>query len=297
MESISDLGVFVAVVRAGSFVGAANKLGMTSSGVSKKISRFEQRLEVRLFNRTTRSLSLTDAGSLLFTRGGEILDSVEETEQLVKELSLSPKGTLRVAASDAFATLILVPFLRSFLEKYPDLHAQIIPGDGKIDLLDQRVDVAIRFESPKHTSFISKKLIDDPWVVCASPNYLSAVGTPTDPSDIQNHRVLSISTLNEESNSWQFSSASIVQEITINPVFSGIGLVVKEAALNGLGIARLAKFLVHSEIQNGALQPLLEEYMPAAQRAIHIVYPNRQYLPLKVRLFIDELEAFVHKHL
>jgi DNA-binding transcriptional LysR family regulator len=293
MNSISDLATFVEVVRAGSFVGAAQRLRMSPSGVSKKISRFENRLEVRLFNRTTRSLSLTDVGDLLFSRGCDILDSVDEAENLVKELSTNPRGTLRIAASDAFSKEILVPFLSQFIHNYPDLHTQILPADGDIDLLDNRIDVAIRFDRPTNSSFISRKLINDPWVICASPDYIKSYGMPGKPSDLKQHRTMLIRAYGRENNRWQFSEGGAISEVALEPVFSGIGLVVKEAALNNIGIARLAQFLVHSELKNNRLVPLLQDYMKADERAIHIVYPNRQYLPLKVRVFIDQLSLFI----
>ena len=295
MNSISDLATFVEVVRAGSFVRAAQKLRMSPSGVSKKISRFEDRLKVRLFNRTTRSLSLTDAGDLLFFRGNDILDSVNEAENLVKELSTNPSGILRIAASDAFSKEILIPFLSDFLHSYPEVHTQIIPADGDINLLDNRIDVAIRFERPSKSSFISRKLIDDPWVVRASPEYIETYGVPHKPNDLKQHRTLLIRAYGQESNRWKFSRDGDISEVEIEPVFSGIGLVVKEAALNDMGIARLAQFLVHSELKKNKLVPLLQNYMKADERAIHVVYPNRQYLPLKVRVFIDELSLFISR--
>jgi DNA-binding transcriptional LysR family regulator len=298
MNSISDLTTFVEIVRAGSFVAAAKKLGVTPSGVSKKISRFEQRLGTRLFNRTTRSISLTDAGDLLFSRGSNILDYVDEAESLLKDLSSRPRGTLRIAASDAFAKEVLVPFLTLFSNKYQDLHIDIVPGDGEIDLLDNRIDVAIRFDQPNTESFVSRKLIDDPWVICASPCYLEAHGTPWTPNDLHQHQCLLIRSPSRSSKRWQFRTSETTEnnstryEIEISPTLSGIGLVVKEAAIMGMGVARLARFLVHAELDKKTLVPLLTDFAVDNQRAIYFVYPNRQYLPLKVRLFIDELHNF-----
>lgn len=297
MNSISDLATFVEVVRAGSFVGAAQRLGMTPSGISKKISRFEMRLKVRLFNRTTRSLSLTDAGNLLFNRGSDILDSVDETEKLIKELSASPQGTLRIAASDAFSKEVLVPFLTEFIERYPKLHTQIVPGDGAIDILDNRVDLAIRFERPTNSSFVFKRVLNDPWVICASPVYLERFGIPLTPNELTQHRTLLIRAYGQDHKHWQFSESGVTTEVRLAPVFSGIGLVVKEAALEGLGVARLASFLVRSELNNNTLVPLLQNFRKTDERAIYMVYPNRQYLPLKVRVLVDELSDFISKEL
>jgi len=293
MNSMSGLATFVEVVHAGGFVGEAKKLRMTPSGVSKKIARFEQRLDTRLFNRTTRSLSLTDAGELLFSRGNQILDYVEEAENLLKEPGANPKGSLRVAASEAFAKEILIPFLRVFSAKYLDLHIDIIPGHGDIDLLGNRIDVAMRFDTPSSTSFIARKLIDDPWVICASPAYLEHNGTPRNPEELSLCKTLLIRSHRPDANRWQFQTQNTLFEIELQPILTGTGLVIREAALSGMGVARLARSLVHSELKNKNLIPLLCEYNKNCHRAIHFVYPNRQYLPLKVRLFIDELHDYV----
>lgn len=298
MDSISEMTVFAEVVQAGSFVGAARRLGLTASGVSRKIGRFEQRLGVRLFNRTTRSLSLTEPGEALFQRSSHILDSIEAAEGLVRDLGAAPKGTLRVAASDAFALLVLVPFLRGFLERYDGLSVTLVQGDGPIDLLGQRVDVAIRFEQPSHSSFITRKLIDDPWILCASPDYLRAYGRPETPAELQEHRCLTIHARGRTTNRWRFRGDTGRDEtLVVESAFSGIGLAVKAAALQGLGIARLAHFLVWPEVEAGLLVPLLTGFWPKEERAIHAVYPNRQYLPSKTRVFIDELGAYTAREL
>ncbi len=299
MDSISDLSTFVEVVRAGSFVGAARKLRMTPSGVSKKVARFEQRLDTRLFNRTTRSLSLTEAGDLLFSRGTEILDDVDDAENLLKDLGDNPRGTLRIAASDAFAKEILIPFTQLFSERYRQLHIDIVPGDGEIDILDNRIDIAMRFSRPSISSFIARRLLDDPWVICASPAYIETFGEPRTPYELHQHRTLLIRSNRSDATRWQFRNQADAQsqssrfEIPLEPSLTGIGLVVKEAALSGMGVARLARFLVHAELKKGALVSLLNDFTDDDERAIYFVYPNRQYLPLKVRLFIDELHDYV----
>ena len=259
---------------------------MTPSGVSKRFSRFEERLQVRLLNRTTRSLSLTESGEELYQRAALILDAIDDAESQARALSRTPSGKIRVACSDALALLVVVPMLSEFRDAYPELSVSLIQGDGPLDLLAEKVDLAIRFERPEHTSFVAKRLVDDPWVICASPDYLNRFGEPQEPAELLAHRCLTIEARMQENNLWEFER----EEITVRSVFSGIGLVVREAALAGLGIARLARFLVSEDIAAGRLAPLLESRMPKSDRAVYAVYPNREFLPAKVRVFIDALE-------
>ncbi len=297
MDSIGEMTVFAEVVRTGSFVGAARQLGLTSSGVSRKISRFEDRLGVRLFNRTTRSLSLTEAGEALSERCTDILTSIEAAENVARDLSAGPAGVLRVAASDALCVEVIVPFLKDFSERYPDLAVTLVHGDGPVDLLEERIDLALSFGRPPETSFIARKLIDDPWIVCAAPSYLKRHGAPETPAALLKHRCLTIHARGVTKDHWKFCIEDEIEAIQAPSAFSGIGLTVKAAALEGLGIARLAHFLVCTEIAAGRLIPLLTDQMPKNERAIYAVYPNRQYLPSKIRLFIDALKDHMHDNL
>jgi DNA-binding transcriptional LysR family regulator len=212
MDSISDLYAFCEIVALGSFVRAARSLNMTPSGVSKKLSRFEERLNVRLLNRTTRTLALTEAGRDLYAQGKSILASIDEAEARAKHVSLTPRGRLRIACSDAFAVQVLAPMLSVFQERYPEVSITLIQGDGPIDIIEEEVDVAIRFERPTNAAFVAKRLIQDPWVVCASPSYF---------------------------------------------------------------------------------QIFPEMILDDDDRAIYAVYPHREYLPVKVRVFVDELESTI----
>lgn len=293
MNSIQDLTVFHEVVLSGSFVSAAKPLGMTASGVSRKISRFEDRLGVRLFNRTTRTLSLTEAGRALSTRCETILNSIESAEEAVKDLSAVPRGKLRIAASDAFCNEIIVPFLPEFLQSYPDLSVTLLQGDGRVDLLNERIDLAFMFEQPNETSFITRKLIADPWIVCASSNYLKKHGHPKTPHDLRNHRCLTIHARGTTNDKWSFIIDGQEEVVHVNSAFSGIGLIVKAAALQELGVARLAHFLICQEIKDGLITPIFLGSMPTSHRNIYAVYPNKQHLPSKVRVFVDAFTKYV----
>ena len=292
MDALSDLHVFQEIVDAGSFVGASRRLEMTSSGVSKRLSRYESRLGIRLLNRTTRSLSLTEAGETLYARGRLIMAEVAQAELASKSTATAPQGNVRVSCSDAFALHALVPLLNAFHAQYPQVSVTVLQGDGPIDMIGERVDLAVRFERPKQPDFVALRLCDDPWVVCASPEYLAAAGTPKTPEDLSLHRCLTIRARDVENDRWAFTVGNENRTITVNSVFSGIGAVVKAAALNGLGIARLARFLAEDSLQSGALVELLKVYEPTSDRAIHIVYPHREFVPLKVRLLVDHLRVY-----
>lgn len=297
MSSIDDLSVFKEVVAANSFVGAAKHLGMTPSGVSRKISRFEERLGVRLFHRTTRSLSLTEAGHALSEQSISILASIEAAEATVRDLSSTPRGVLRIAASDAFTQEVIVPFLPGFLDQYPELSVTVLQGDGGIDLLNERVDVALMFERPDETSFIVKKIVKDPWIVCASPSYFEQHGEPAIPEDLYDHKCLTIHARGRTRDHWKFVKNGSPLTINVASRFSSIGLNVKAAALEGLGVARLAHFLVCPDIERGLLNPALVEFMPQSERCIYAVYPNRQHLASKARVFMDSFIRYVRESL
>jgi len=294
MHPTHEMSVFSEVAQSGSFIEAGRRLGLTSSGVSKKISRFEDRLGVRLFNRTTRTLSLTEAGKALFERCENILVAIEDAEDTARNLSTAPRGILRIAASDALSLQILVPFLKNFSKDYPEVSVLLLPADGGINLLDERVDIALLFDRPTETSFIARKLIDDPWIICASPEYLEQYGTPTRPSDLLNHRCLAIHAKGQTNDQWTFNYGDEAETIRINSVFSGIGLTVKAAALHNMGIARLAHFLVSAEIALGKLKAVLKDSIKIDDRAIYAVYPNRQHLPFKTRVFVDALNQYMN---
>jgi DNA-binding transcriptional LysR family regulator len=293
MDSISDLYAFCEIVALGSFVRAARSLNMTPSGVSKKLSRFEERLNVRLLNRTTRTLALTEAGRDLYAQGKSILASIDEAEARAKHVSLTPRGRLRIACSDAFAVQVLAPMLSVFQERYPEVSITLIQGDGPIDIIEEEVDVAIRFERPTNAAFVAKRLIQDPWVVCASPSYFAQFGKPELPADLTSHRCLTIHRRGQSEDKWSFSRAGAVEEVHVSGWFSSIGLVVKAAAMEGMGIARLATFLVNKEIKSGSLIQIFPEMILDDDRAIYAVYPHREYLPVKVRVFVDELESTI----
>ncbi len=294
-ESLKDLSLFTTVVECGGFANSADTLGLTPSAVSKAIARLGQRLATRLFTRSTRSIKLTEAGHELYARAKDILAAVAEAETVVRDVSTEPQGELNVSCSDAFATLVLIPMLAGFQQAYPRISVHITQGDGPLDLINENYDIAIRFEEPIQKGLNVTTLTDDPWVICASPAYLKNHATLQTPRDLKHHRCLAIRARDRLDNSWTFKGGSR-NTIRVNPVFTGIGMVVKAAALQDLGIARLANFLVEKDIDNGKLVPLLSDYQIHKQRRIYAVTPDRTYTPAKTQVFIDTLKSEIHTY-
>ena len=273
------------MVESGGFAKAAVPLSLTPSAVSKAIARLEQRLGARLFARSTRSIRLTEAGEELYARAQSILVALAEAEAAVGNLATDPSGDLHVTASDAFATQVIVPMLGRFQQDFPRVRVHLAQGDGPYDLVREEYDLAIRFEEPSQKGLGVTTLVDDPWVVCAAPDYLAIQPQPAVPADLMKHRCLAIRARDRLDNHWQFRGGRR-HDVTVSPVFSGIGLMVRAAALQGLGVARLARFLVNEDLKAGRLVPLLEDYQIQGRRKIYAVTPDRGYLPAKTRVFL-----------
>lgn len=287
-ESLKDLSLFVTVVEKGGFASSADILGLSPSAVSKAIARLEDRIGVRLFARSTRTIKPTEAGIEFYSRALSILAAIEEAEAIVTEISTEPRGDLVVSCSDAFATLVVVPMLVNFQQQFPRIKVHIDQGDGPMDLVKEHYDIAIRFERPEQKGLQVTPLADDPWIVCAAPSYLENVPKPERPGDLREHRCLAIRARGRLDDHWLFRGGKR-HAVTVNPVFSGIGMVVKSAALQGLGVARLARFLVANEIERGELVALLDDFQIVGQRQILAVTPDRGFMPVKTRVFLEAL--------
>jgi DNA-binding transcriptional LysR family regulator len=291
-ESLKDLSLFATVAECGGFAKSADTLDLTASAVSKAIAGLEQRLGAKLYTRTTRTIKLTEAGNELYQRAQDILATVEEAEADVSDVSSEPQGDLFVSCSDAFATLVLVPMLAEFQSRYPRIRIHVIQVDGPMDPVKEDYDLAIRSEEPIQKGLYIEALTPDPWVVCASPQYQKDKNTIEKPSELMEHRCLAIRARGRLDNLWTFRRGKRFNTAA-TPVFSGIGMVVKAAALRGLGIARLANFLVATELEKGGLVALLPDYQIKGQRNFYAVTQDRGYMPAKTRAFLTELRRFV----
>ena len=288
MDKPSEMSVFVEVARKGSFSAAARRLQLSPSAVSKLITRMEERLGSRLFNRTTRKLSLTEGGQRYFTRCVEILADIDAAEELLAGYQQAPRGELTVSCSPGFARFQLLPIIPRFLELYPELELNLQTSGEKVDLLSRSIDVAIRLGTLKDSSLVARKLGESHRIVCASPHYLEAHGTPKTPDDLLHHNCLTIAA-DKDFNRWVLNRGKRQQIVSVsgNLVSNSVDSLY-EMALQGQGIINLAEFIVGPDLQSGRLVPLLKSYKSDSQ-LIHAIYPHRRHLPAKVRVFVDFL--------
>ncbi len=286
MSSSEDFAALVQVVDNGGFSAAARALGLTPSAVSKQIGRLEDRLGVRLLNRTTRRVGLTEVGTVFYARAVRILADIDEAERAAMQLSAEPRGHLRVGASIAFGRRQIMPIIADFLARYAEMTVELALSDRVIDLVEEGVDVAIRSGPLPDSSLIARRLAPDHRIVCAAPAYLERHGKPKTPADLANHNCLTFSglpTLNE----WTFEGPETVKVRGNFEANNGDAL--RDGVLAGLGIARLAAFLVGPDVKAGRLVALFEDRQPRDDSAINVLYPHHRHLSPKVRVFVDYL--------
>jgi DNA-binding transcriptional LysR family regulator len=293
MQGIGDLAtqmlLFVRTVQEGSFSAAARTLDLSPSAVSKQISRLEDRLGVRLLNRTTRHISLTDEGRAFYERALRVVAEIGETEEWIAAHQGTVRGVLRVAATVPFAKYHVLPLLPEFLERYPELEVSAELSDRHVDLVEEGVDVGIRFtEQLSDPSLVARKLAVNRRVICAAPSYLERHGIPQSPEDLLHHnclRLYTVSTFND----WELDGPDGTRVVRVKGNFeTNSADALFHAALTGLGIARLSTFIVGPALKAGTLVQVLPEYVHE-RASILAVYPHRRHLSPKVRAFIDFL--------
>jgi len=283
------LMVYVRTVEQGNCSAAARSMKLSPSAVSKQIRRLEDRLGVRLLNRSTRRVTLTGEGRVFYERARRIAEEVAEAEETVISMGAQVRGTLRVTATVALAKAHLLPLFPEFLKRYPDLHLVLELTDRPVAFVEDGVDVAIRFtEQITDTSVVARKLLPNRRVICAAPAYLAAHGAPATPEDLLRHNCLRLWTISAW-NDWEIEGPEGVRTLRVGGNFEANSAdAVYHAALAGLGIARLSTYLVGRDLREGRLIQLLPEHVH--QNAdILAVYPERRNLSPKVRAFIDFL--------
>lgn len=289
-----EIEVFVRVVDRGTLSAAAETLDMTPSAVSKLIGRLEDRLGARLLNRTTRKLQLTPEGAAFYESGVRILGELDAAEREAA-VGAVPRGRLRVNCNVPFGQHYLLPLIPAFLAAHPEIAVDISLTDRVVDLLEERADVAIRAGPLRDSRLVARKLWQSRMVVVASPAYLEKHGVPASPADLAGHNCLDFcfSRLVE---GWPFRDADGTA-LTFQPQGNALvsdGEAMRLAALSGLGLARLSRFHIARDIAAGALIPVLEEFNPGDEEALHAIYVGQGgHLPARVRAFLDFLAAHV----
>lgn len=289
MLNFNDIAVFTRVVEANSFTGGAQQLNMPKATVSRKIADLENRLGVRLLERTTRKLRLTEAGREFYLRCNESIASLEAAQQRVTDTQASPQGRLRITCPTLGQRMVCEP-INEFLRQYPKIDIDIVFTDDLLDLIEGGYDLAIRGGQLSDSSLIARKLGPTRPVICASPHYLRRHGTPVRPADLRAHDCLVLST-SLQSIRWTFRGPDGSETVCVSGrLKSNDANFILEAVMAGLGIARLPSFTVSESLRDGRLQALLGEYTPHFGD-IYLVYPSRRHLPTRVRVFIEFLEA------
>jgi len=289
MDRFVNMHTFTRVVEAGSISGAAERLGVAKSAVSRRLKELEEHLGVELFHRTTRRMNLTDTGRAFYQQSVRILEDILEAELATSQAHGTLKGSLKVALPSSFGLMHMGPAINEFLQIHPQIVFDLDFNDRQVDLMQEGFDLAIRIASLPDSSLIARRLAPVQHVLCASPDYLEKHGTPQSPDDLPNHQCLTYSLLHDHQ-TWTFTDKNNQEcKITMIPhIKASAGEFLRDAAVNGQGIVFLPTFIVYKEIEYGTLLPLLNEYHPW-QIDAYAVYPQTRHLSQRVRAFVDFL--------
>ena len=287
MESLNDIAVFVQVVDEGSFTKAAERLQLSRSVISKYVTRLEERLSVRLLNRTTRRLSLTEAGRVFYDHSRRGLQDIEDAQLEISRLQEKPRGVLRINSPMSFGIMHIAPLLPEFQRQYPEISVDMNLDDRKVDVIEEGFDVSIRISEMPDSSLVARRIAPCKHAIVAAPAYLERHGTPRTPGDLRDHNVISFR-YQASATDWHFlapdnkpASVAVTGSVQMNN-----SLALREAVLGGVGIMRAPTFVVGDDIQQKRLVRLLPAYQPL-EISIFLVYPQRRHLSPKVRAFVD----------
>lgn len=290
IDLVASMRVFTAVVDAGSFAGAADKLDLSRGMATRYVAQLEAHLGVRLLNRTTRKLSLTEAGTDYYQRATQVLVMIEEAESSLAEEAAVPRGTLRVTSSQAFGVRHLGWAIKDYLQQYPDVQVDVVLNDRVIDLVEEGFDLAVRVAKQIEPGLVARKLSPARIVACASPGYLKKHGAPKSPEELAGHNCLSYAYWSWQ-DAWCFKRKGIERKVSVSGNLRGNnGDILRTAAIEGLGVILHPTFLVYEALREKKLVRILSDW-EVDDLTVFAVYPNRKYLPPKVRSFIDFLVA------
>ena len=294
---ISNVGVLAAIIEGGSFARAAEALGLSRSGVSRAVSRLEARVGVRLLDRTTRAVSLTDEGRKLYSEVAPLLNGIEDAVTVTSGSSTAVRGRLRVNVDAFFSRLMLTPHIGEFLERYPELSVELVARDQLGDLVAEGFDIAVRFGTPPVSSLVARKIFETRTILVASPTYVERRGRPTTPSDLSRHECIQVrdSLTGQPIEAWRFFR----EEQTVEVQTRGRLMVAEFGTLlgacqEGVGIARIKSIGVQRLIEQGALVELLSDWKGDIF-PMYALYPSRHLPAAKVRAFVDFVQAHTDK--
>lgn len=290
MDRFSRIEIFVRVVEHGSFSRAAEAIGITKSAVSKHVQALEDSLSVRLLNRTTRKLHLTEAGEEFFSRCTGIIENLEEAENLVRDMSHTPKGRLRVCSPLAFGTMHLSPAIADFVLDYPEINVELDLDGGTVDMVNSGFDLVVHVGKLADSSLIARKICDCEMKMVTSPCYIKKHGEPKTIDNLAKQKHLEFSKRQPTRGEWSYESENESGKMKINEVFSASnGQALVEAAKRGIGIASLPTYVCADELKDGSLLQIMPQYNFNAGMAVYAIFPHRNNMSTKVRLFIEHL--------
>ncbi|WP_439922976.1 LysR substrate-binding domain-containing protein [Nitrobacter sp. JJSN] len=295
MDRLTGLTAFVRVVETAGFSAAGRRLNMSTTMVSNHIQALEDRLGVRLFNRTTRKVSLTEVGKAYYERCVQILADIEQADDIAGALQTMPRGTLRIHCATHIVQFV-APILAEYLRSYPDVTANLTIAEHVVDVIAEGFDLSIRLTPPPDSSLIVRSLATWRHVLCCSPDYMAQHGPLLQLSDLAGRNCLRHALYPYE-NDWHFTDAAgkTVSVRVSGNLITNSGETLRAAALRGIGVFLAAGFLVSDDLSSGRLLPLLPDYKPV-EFAMNVVYPHRHHLSAKVRMFIDLLAQHSADH-
>jgi DNA-binding transcriptional LysR family regulator len=289
MDVLNAMDVLNRVARLESFSAAARDLGMSKTAVSRHVSALENALGVRLLNRTTRRMSLTEAGQAYVARSATILSDIEELQNAVRNLHSQPEGLLRVTSAVTFGHCALAPVIAEFLAEYPQINVQLDLTNRFVDIVEEGFDLAIRVADLEDSSLISRTLVPVKRYICASPDYIARRGAPATPSELESHACV-IFPADGPAARWQFTGEN--DEVTVK-VSGRLRVNSMEAAAHavcgGAGISVLPDYAIRRQLAAGEVKRVLTDYEVSGGHQIYALYPHRHHLSAKVRVFIDYL--------
>lgn len=283
MSKFNQIYAFIAVIEANSFAKAARNLNISTAAVSKQINSLEKTLGIELLHRTTRRLELTEAGKLYFDHCKKLLIEIEEAERLISTMRSEPIGILNVVCGRYFADRFIFPYLKNFIQKYPQVELNIELAERIPDILNEKIDLVVGYSLSGPPASIQRKIASTSYVICASPNYLKKFGTPMKPSDLTQHHYLAHS-MRKPDNLLSFTDGSQVYVNTVLKINDSKALA--QCALEGLGIVKLHDYMVAEYLENGSLVEVLRAFKEP-EIPIYLYYQESKHLQPKIKHFVD----------
>lgn len=292
MDKFADMTLFASIVKNQGLAAAGRELGLSPATVTARLQALEERYGVKLLNRSTRHLSLTDSGALYHQACLEIIDSVKAAENLLQTGVKEVRGVLKISAPRDIGKQYISPMISEFCRRYPDVTPYLYLNDNLSNLAESGLDVVIRYGDLADSNLVSRKLASSRRVLCASPDYLAKNGTPLVPQELSNHDCLAMVRSNQELKTWHFQDDNQHNTITVVPSrFSDDGEVIRQWALEGAGIALKSILDVQHDINQQRLVTVLNGYMKnftaSASADLNAIYLSRRHQPKRLRLFID----------